>query len=385
MGKKKDRQQKKRKAEQALVETDQPTPSSFTQSIQKTTRTILYCIFVAPILIILYPIYSPILWIKSKLRSKTGTTVESKDSAEAEDTEETKEEEIVEEIEYTEVVQVESTFDAEELENFKEEIRSQVAEFMEATNQKITGLEKQIASLKKQLKRAKLDSNSLTPAKENSTAALPIIKALPPPPPPPPLKPLFTIKPLVITKKGQNANTQASQSSGSAKPAINLSDILSKRSALRRSDSVLPVVASPVKNEGFSLSKLRSGSFPQNPTLTVTMSDLNSLSLKKVAIQRSPGGTPMRRDNVVQDVADTIPNMFSNALKRKFENARTPPRKSPLRNTNNSPNRTPKKSPKSDSVKKSGKENSMVQSSPLKMENISSNTGYVLSPVAPLR
>eukprot|EP01113_Clastostelium_recurvatum_P048162 TRINITY_DN8708_c0_g1_i2.p1 TRINITY_DN8708_c0_g1~~TRINITY_DN8708_c0_g1_i2.p1 ORF type:complete len:221 (+),score=58.94 TRINITY_DN8708_c0_g1_i2:51-665(+) len=148
----------------------------------------------------------------------------------------------------------------------------------------------------------------------------------PPPPPPPPAKPLVVFKPLVITKR--DGSTVAPKASG--KPSINLNDILSKRSQLKAAtrDEYVPAPSSSSSAPLVTLDTLNSIQLkrPLSRSVTqpvVTKSDLSCLALKRVAIQRSPGGTPVRRDALL-DVANTTHNVMSAALRRKFENVRSP-------------------------------------------------------------
>ncbi|XP_072446104.1 proline-rich protein 11 isoform X3 [Chiloscyllium punctatum] len=162
----------------------------------------------------------------------------------------------------------------------------------------------------------------------------------PPPPPPPPLPPpsVFVQKPLQIQRKTRSENSLQALSKEINRPlSITMKDLINVK--LRKT------------TDGFEIKKMNTPEKKRSPL--VTISDLQGFNfqtkanqlqksakmmntphkpvvdfrqrLKKVAIERSPGGTPLHKEN--RDTGTGLTPVMTQALKRKFKMAhpKSPP------------------------------------------------------------
>ncbi|XP_038670549.1 proline-rich protein 11 isoform X1 [Scyliorhinus canicula] len=195
----------------------------------------------------------------------------------------------------------------------------------------------------------------------------------PPPPPPPPLPPpsVFVQKPLQIQRKSRSENSLQTLSDKIGRlPSITMKDLLKvklkktadrfelKKTVPERIDGPLPVtvkdllevklrktqnkleepeINTPKKErsplvtisdlQGFNL-RAKANRLPRSAKMITTLNkpvlDLRQ-RLKKVAIERSPGGTPLYKEN--RDTGTGLTPVMTQALKRKFEMAhpKSPP------------------------------------------------------------
>ncbi|GCB69264.1 proline-rich protein 11 [Scyliorhinus torazame] len=195
----------------------------------------------------------------------------------------------------------------------------------------------------------------------------------PPPPPPPPLPPpsVFVQKPLQILRKSRSDHSLQTLSEEIGRlPSITMKDLLKvklkktadrfelKKTVPERMDGPLPVTVkdllevklrktqnkleepeinmpekerSPLVTisdlQGFNL-RAKANRLPRSAKILTTLNkpvvDLRQ-RLKKVAIERSPGGTPLYKEN--RDTGTGLTPVMTQALKRKFEMAH--PKSSP--------------------------------------------------------
>ena len=181
--------------------------------------------------------------------------------------------------------------------------------------------------------------------------------ALAPPPPPPPIA-LPKLRKLVIPSKSGKSAAGNSSNNTSTGP-ITLANVLGVRSQLKK-------VQFSNKSNDDAKENTNSNNLPK-PGFGISLSDISSIQLRKSAgrpvstgsklaktsvsnsifklrntgVQRSPGGTPFKENIAINE--NTPANIFTNALKKKFEHTRSP-------DVNRSPNSIPSspyESPKS--------------------------------------
>ncbi|XP_062887929.1 proline-rich protein 11 isoform X3 [Mobula hypostoma] len=171
-----------------------------------------------------------------------------------------------------------------------------------------------------------------------SDEALPLLP--PPPPPPPPLPPAFLLaeKPLQIKRKSRTENPQQTIHEEIRKSlSITTKDLLQVKLKSTADRFEVTKMDTPGKKRSplVTLSDLQGFNFQgnanqlQKPTkMMITphrpVLDLRQ-RLKKVNIERSPGGTPLHKEN--KDTATGLTPVMTQALRRKFEMAhpKSPP------------------------------------------------------------
>lgn len=188
------------------------------------------------------------------------------------------------------------------------------------------------------------------PAKKSAAPPLPMA----PPPPPSMLPP-----PVIAPPKKLTFTRRAPVAAAATEPgAISLQHVLGARSGLRKANerkALAPKGLPKPAAGGFGVSlsdisgiQLRrvAGSTKPKPESPAKPLLSNSLfRLRSTALQRSPGGTPMKENIAIN--ADSPANMLSSALRKKFRQARpSPNNKSPSRRNRNSLPPSPYESPK---------------------------------------
>ncbi|XP_038670553.1 proline-rich protein 11 isoform X2 [Scyliorhinus canicula] len=162
----------------------------------------------------------------------------------------------------------------------------------------------------------------------------------PPPPPPPPLPPpsVFVQKPLQIQRKSRSENSLQTLSDKIGRlPSITMKDLLKVKLKKTADRFELKKINTPKKErsplvtisdlQGFNL-RAKANRLPRSAKMITTLNkpvlDLRQ-RLKKVAIERSPGGTPLYKEN--RDTGTGLTPVMTQALKRKFEMAhpKSPP------------------------------------------------------------
>ncbi|XP_048412816.1 proline-rich protein 11 [Stegostoma tigrinum] len=162
----------------------------------------------------------------------------------------------------------------------------------------------------------------------------------PPPPPPPPLPPpcVFVQKPLQIERKTRCENSlQAISKEINRLPTITMKDLLKVKLKKTTNRFEKEKVNTPGKKrsplvtisdlQGFNLqSKANQLQKPASMIITPHKPAVDFRQrLKKVAIERSPGGTPLHKEN--RDTGTGLTPVMTQALKRKFKMAhpKSPP------------------------------------------------------------
>ncbi|NXJ07200.1 PRR11 protein, partial [Odontophorus gujanensis] len=151
----------------------------------------------------------------------------------------------------------------------------------------------------------------------------------PPPPPPPPLPPPKLPAAPLLLKHGNGSKAHLPSVKKDAPMHITLKDLLNVK--LRQTDSNLRMgkAGSPVKTRRALITvsdlqsvNLRSQSTPSaHITSSLKTPPKNQLDLrkhlKKVNIQRSPGGTPLNKENT--ECGTGLTPIMTQALRRKFQ------------------------------------------------------------------